>query len=430
MLYNPFQDLSLSALGFGAMRLPLRPDGTIDAEELDRMVDAAIAAGVNYFDTAHPYHDGKSEVELGRSLRRYPRESWYLADKFPGHQNVPGVTPLDPGEIFEEQLQRCGVDYFDFYLLHNVNENSLRYYGNPENRFMDYFLAQKRAGRIRHLGFSCHAAPAGLEHFLRLYGEELEFCQIQLNYLDWTLQDAKQKVAILKNAGLPVWVMEPVRGGRLAHFDEATEAKLRAARPDESIPAWAFRWLRTVPQPTVILSGMSNLEQMEDNLKTFSEHRPLNGEELALLKQAFDEKNAAWADLTDLQRKNMEQRFRIVNERQQELADSLIRRNVADQVEKRVDAAKAYEALRDDGFIPLHLDEITMGRIFNTLAMQAFLDRFNLIFQGIAEPVNSDISDKILKEVFAPFWKQYHDGLLFLMNDGSGKPPDADTAKH
>lgn len=153
-------------------------------------------------------------------------------------------------------------------------------------------------------------------------------------------------------------------------------------------------------------------------------------EELALLKQAFDEKNAAWADLTDLQRENMEQRFRIVNERQQELADSLIRRNVADQVEKRVDAAKAYEALRDDGFIPLHLDEITMGRIFNTLAMQAFLDRFNLIFQGIAEPVNSDISDKILKEVFAPFWKQYHDGLLFLMNDGSGKPPDADTAKH
>ena len=152
-------------------------------------------------------------------------------------------------------------------------------------------------------------------------------------------------------------------------------------------------------------------------------------EELALLKQAFDEKNAAWADLTDLQRENMEQRFRIVNERQQELADSLIRRNVADQVEKRVDAAKAYEALRDDGFIPLHLDEITMGRIFNTLAMQAFLDRFNLIFQGIAEPVNSDISDKILKEVFAPFWKQYHDGLLFLMNDGSGKPPDADTAK-
>ena len=285
MLYNPFQDLSLSALGFGAMRLPLRPDGTIDAEELDRMVDAAIAAGVNYFDTAHPYHDGKSEVELGRSLRRYPRESWYLADKFPGHQNVPGVTPLDPGEIFEEQLQRCGVDYFDFYLLHNVNENSLRYYGNPENRFMDYFLAQKRAGRIRHLGFSCHAAPAGLERFLRLYGEELEFCQIQLNYLDWTLQDAKQKVAILKNAGLPVWVMEPVRGGRLAHFDEATEAKLRAARPDESIPAWAFRWLRTVPQPTVILSGMSNLEQMEDNLKTFSEHRPLNGEELALLNE-------------------------------------------------------------------------------------------------------------------------------------------------
>ena len=121
MLYNDFQDLKLSALGFGAMRLPLLADGTIDQEELDRMVDAAMAAGVNYFDTAHPYHGGKSEVCLGRSLARYPRESWHLADKYPGHQNVRGVKPLMPEEVFEEQLRRCGVDYFDFYLLHNVN---------------------------------------------------------------------------------------------------------------------------------------------------------------------------------------------------------------------------------------------------------------------------------------------------------------------
>ena len=124
MLYNSFQDLSLSALGFGAMRLPLLADGSIDQAELDRMVDAAMAAGVNYYDTAYPYHGGMSEVCLGKSLARYPRESWYLADKFPGHQNVKGVKPVMPEEIFEEQLQRCGVDYFDFYLLHNVNENS------------------------------------------------------------------------------------------------------------------------------------------------------------------------------------------------------------------------------------------------------------------------------------------------------------------
>ena len=287
MLYNSFQDIRLSALGFGAMRLPLLPDGsgTIDQAELDRMVDAAMEAGVNYFDTAYPYHGGLSEVCLGRSLARYPRESWHLADKFPGHQNVKGVKPLQPEEVFEDQLKRCGVEYFDFYLLHNVNENSMRYYGNPENRFMEYFLEQKARGRIRHLGFSCHAAPACLKEFLALYGEHMEFCQIQLNFVDWNLQDAKTKCAILKEAGIPVWVMEPVRGGKLAQFSEDLEARMRALRPEETIPAWAFRWLRSVPKPTMILSGMSNLAQMQDNLKTFSEDKPLNAEELALLEE-------------------------------------------------------------------------------------------------------------------------------------------------
>ena len=287
MLKHSFQDLQLSALGFGAMRLPVLKDGSgvIDVTELDRMVDTAIASGINYFDTAYPYHEGNSEIALGKSLSRYPRETWYLADKFPGHQNVPGVTPLDPEEIFEKQLKKCGVEYFDFYLLHNVNENSLRYYGNPDNRFMDYFLKQKELGRIRHLGFSCHAAPDALEKFLALYGKQLEFCQIQLNYVDWTLQDAKKKVEILRAAGIPVWVMEPVRGGRLAAFDEETEAKMRAFRPDESVPAWAFRWLQTVPKPTVVLSGMSNLQQMQDKIKTCSEETPLTEEELALIAE-------------------------------------------------------------------------------------------------------------------------------------------------
>lgn len=290
MLYNDFQDMKLSALGFGAMRLPLDESGKIDRAELDRMVDAAMAAGVNYYDTAYPYHDGYSEIELGRSLARYPRESWYLADKFPGHQNVRGVEPLQPEEIFEEQLKRCGVEYFDFYLLHNINEGSLYYYGKSENHahYMEYFLAQKARGRIRHLGFSTHAGAEALEGFLEQYGEGLEFCQIQLNYLDWKLQNAEKKVEILRRAGLPVWVMEPVRGGKLARFEPELEAKMRALRPDESIPAWAFRWLRTVPKPTMILSGMSNLAQMEDNLKTFSEEKPLNAEELAVLGEAAE----------------------------------------------------------------------------------------------------------------------------------------------
>ena len=284
MLYNPFGDLKLSALGFGTMRLPLLPDGsgTIDQAELDRMVDAALAAGVNYFDTAYPYHNGLSETAIGRSLARHPREKWMLADKFPGHQNVPGVAPTRPEDVFEDQLKKCGVDYFDFYLLHNVNENSMAYYGG-DPAYLDYFLEQKARGRIRHLGFSCHAGPETLQRFLDLHGEDLEFCQIQLNYVDWSLQDAKRKCEILAAAGKPVWVMEPVRGGKLARFDEATEARMKALRPEESIPAWAFRWLRTVPKPTMILSGMSDLKQMEDNLKTFAEDRPLNEAELDLL---------------------------------------------------------------------------------------------------------------------------------------------------
>ena len=287
MLHNQFQDLQLSALGFGAMRLPLLPDGSgaIDQAELDRMVDAAMAAGVNYYDTAHPYHDGKSEGAIGRSLARYPRETWHLADKFPGHQNVHGVKELQPAEVFEEQLQRCGVDYFDFYLLHNVNEQSMAYYCNPEKHCLNYFLEQKAKGRIRHLGFSCHAGPEALQEFVDRYGKDLEFCQIQLNYVDWKLQNAEKKVEILRNAGLPIWVMEPVRGGKLASFAEETEAEMHALRPDESCAAWAFRWLQSVPKPTVILSGMSNLQQMEDNIRTFSEEKPLNAAELAVLEK-------------------------------------------------------------------------------------------------------------------------------------------------
>lgn len=287
MLYNQFQNEKLSALGFGAMRLPLRANGEIDQAELDRMVDAAIAAGVNYFDTAYAYHSGKSENAIGASLRRYPRETWNLADKFPGHQNVAGVKPMQPAEVFEDQLQKCGVEYFDFYLLHNVCENSLTYYyGEKTDECLAYFLEQKAKGRIRHLGFSSHATAPALEKFLDKYGDQLEFCQIQLNFVDWKLQNAKKKVELLRAHGIPVWVMEPVRGGKLASFRPEIEAKMRALRPDESTPAWCFRWLRTVPQPTMILSGMSNLAQMEDNLKTFSEHRPLNDAELAVLDEA------------------------------------------------------------------------------------------------------------------------------------------------
>ncbi len=287
MIYHQFQDLKLSALGFGTMRLPLLPDGSgeIDRKEVDRMVDAAMEAGVNYYDTAYPYHDGKSEIVVGQSLARYPRESWYLADKFPGHQNVKGVTPLKVEEVLADQLSKCGTDYFDFYLLHNVNENSMYFYGPHGGEVISWLLEQKEKGRIRHLGFSCHGAPECLARFLEMYGRDMEFCQIQLNYLDWTLQDAEEKCRILKEAGVPVWVMEPVRGGRLAKLDPETETKMKELRQEESIAAWAFRWLMTVPHPTMILSGMSSLEQMKDNLLTFTEEKVLQEEEIRLLEK-------------------------------------------------------------------------------------------------------------------------------------------------
>ena len=281
MMTNDFQGKKLSRLGFGTMRLPTNADGSIDEVLVAEMTAYAIAHGVNYFDTAYPYHGGESERVIGRVLSKYPRGSYYLATKYPGHQII--STGYNPAEIFEEQLKKCGVEYFDFYLLHNVYEKSMEVYLDPQWGIVDYFKEQKRLGRIKHLGFSCHAETKGLKEFLDACGVDMEFCQIQLNYLDWTLQDAKGKYNLLTERGIPVWVMEPVRGGRLAKLSDAEEAKLKGLRPDDSIASWGFRFLQGLPNVKMVLSGMSNMEQMMDNVKTFSEDKPLTAEETALL---------------------------------------------------------------------------------------------------------------------------------------------------
>ena len=281
MIYKQFQDKQLSALGFGTMRLPLLSDGvTIDEQQVAQMTAYAIEHGINYFDTAYPHHQGNSERVIGKVLSRYPRESFYLADKYPGHQIA---SSYDPAAIFEDQLEKCGVEYFDFYLLHNVYENSIHTYMDPQWGILDYFLEQKRLGRIKHLGFSTHGSVAVMEKFLDYCGQHMEFCQIQLNYLDWTLQDAKAKCQLLRRHNIPVWVMEPVRGGKLATLSAEDEAALKALRGDETIPAWCFRWLQGVEGVTMVLSGMSNMEQMVDNVKTFDAPKPLSGEETELL---------------------------------------------------------------------------------------------------------------------------------------------------
>ena len=290
MIYKAFQDLHLSQLGFGTMRLPLREDKSIDEELAAAMTDAAIRQGVNYFDTAWSYHSGKSETVIGKILQNYPRESFYLADKFPGHQIAP---TYDVADIFERQLKKCGVEYFDFYLLHNVYENSIGVYEDARWNIIPYLLEQKKNGRIRHLGFSTHAGLPALEQFLQRHGEEMEFCQIQLNYLDWTLQQAKEKCELLNRYNIPIWVMEPIRGGKLANLPESMTAELRMMRPEASAASWALRWVQQIPGVTMILSGMSDLAQMQDNLATFDHPQPLSEEETAcLLRFAEQMKNA------------------------------------------------------------------------------------------------------------------------------------------
>lgn len=280
MIYSKFGEKQLSLLGFGAMRLPVKEDGTVDKEQVKTMVRHAMDHGVNYFDTAWPYHDGQSETVMGEVLSEYDRNSYYLATKYPGHQIS---ETYDPAALFEAQLEKCGVDYFDFYLLHNVYEKSMDVYLDPQWGILDYFKEQKRLGRIKHLGFSTHAQMDCLKEFLDACGEDMEFCQIQLNYLDWTLQDAKAKYDLLTEKGIPVWVMEPVRGGKLAKLDEANEQTLKALRPDEKIPAWAFRFLQGLPNVKMILSGMSDQTQMEDNVNTFADSKPLTQEETEVL---------------------------------------------------------------------------------------------------------------------------------------------------
>ena len=276
MIYRKFQDKELSLLGFGAMRLPLLEDKSIDQEQVNEMMDYALAHGVNYIDTAFPYHESMSEISVGKALAKHPRESYYLATKYPGH-NV--ADSYDPAPVFETQLKKCGVEYFDFYLLHNVFEYSISTYEDPKWGIIDYFLEEKKKGRIKHLGFSTHGDIPVIKEFLDRHADEMEFCQIQLNYLDWTLQDAKGKYELISSYGIPVWVMEPVRGGKLSNLPDGERAKLPMSREECSDTAYALRWLTGLEHVGMILSGMSNMEQMVENCATFEKENPLSADE-------------------------------------------------------------------------------------------------------------------------------------------------------
>ena len=281
MFTRKFKDKEISLLGFGTMRFPTTaPDTTdIDEEQARSMINYALEHGVNYIDTAYMYHDGKSEPFLGKALQEYDRKSYYLATKMP--------VWLSKGEdglakIFEDQLQRLKTDYFDFYLCHNLN---VPYLSIMEKiKAYDFLWRKKEEGLIKHLGFSFHDKPEILAKIVNSY--QWEFGQIQLNYIDWDFQDAKTQYEILTEKGLPCIIMEPVRGGALASLTPESREILKQAAPEKSIASWAIRYSAQLPNVMTVLSGMSSMEQLQDNIKTITDFNPLDPQETEALDKA------------------------------------------------------------------------------------------------------------------------------------------------
>lgn len=289
MIYRDFKGEKLSLFAMGTMRLPVidGDDARIDEDAARAMFDYALEHGVNYFDTAWGYHGGTSELVTGRALARHPRESFNVASKFPGY-DLSNMGKVE--EIFAKQLEKCQVEYFDFYLVHNVCESNIDAYLDDERYgTVSYLKKMRDEGRIRHLGFSCHGQMDVLERFLEAYGADMEFCQLQLNYLDWTFQDAKEKMELAGRYDLPIWVMEPLRGGQLARLTDEQFAPLKAMRPDVTQVGWALRFLQSLPEVTTVLSGSSSLEQMAENIALFEEERPLSAEETEALLGVADD---------------------------------------------------------------------------------------------------------------------------------------------
>ena len=268
--------IETSLLGFGCMRFPLRDDGGIDEALAEKMLDLAMASGVNYYDTAYPYHNGDSEPFLGRVLDKYDRATYYLATKLP-------VWKLEKKEdaenIFNEQLKRLNKDYVDFYLLHALNKD--RFNKVLELGVIEVCEKLKAEGKIKYLGFSFHDDYDAFERIITY--RDWDFCQIQYNYMDTDEQAGDRGYELAKQMGVPMVIMEPVKGGSLASLPDEIDVNFKEYRPKQSIASWALRWGGTHDNVKVILSGMSDMVQVEDNLKTFKNFTPLSADEQALV---------------------------------------------------------------------------------------------------------------------------------------------------
>ena len=268
----------VSLLGYGLMRLPLKDrknQSEIDKEKAQELIDRAMAGGVNYYDTAWVYHQGMSERFAGEALKKYPRESYYLADKMP----VWEVKNLDDAKrIFQEQLDRCQAEYFDFYLMHSLNGGA--WPNVRDNGALEYARQMKKEGKVKNLGFSFHGDNKDLAVIADFGG--WDFAQIQLNYFDWD-DYSREQYEILTSHGIPVVVMEPLKGGELANLQPKTLEMLTNARPNTTAAQWAFEFIASLPNVLTILSGMTYMEHVEENLRTFSPIEPLSDEGKELL---------------------------------------------------------------------------------------------------------------------------------------------------
>ncbi len=272
-------EMTMPRLGFGLMRLPQK-DGKIDCEVAEAMVAKAMAAGCNYFDTAYMYLNGDSERFVGNVLSKYPRESYFLTSKMPIAMMH---SAADNERIFKEQLERTKAGYFDFYFLHWLNEKhweQAQSWGTLE--FMKKMQAE---GKIRRIGFSFHGEPETLERIARHHPWDL--VQIQLNYMDWEMCRAGEQYDVLTKLGIPISIMEPLKGGTLAKLTPEAANVFKKANADVSIASWGLRYAASLPNVQVVLSGMSSLEQIEDNLKTFSPFVPLSDTERDVIAEAL-----------------------------------------------------------------------------------------------------------------------------------------------
>lgn len=283
MFYREAKKLNVKAslLGFGCMRFPLLKDGSIDEEQTYKMFDMAIEAGINYIDTAYPYLNGQSEIFVGKALKRYDRKSLYLATKMP-------IWDIDSKEkalkIFNEQLEKLQTDYIDFYLLHALDNS--KFEKCIELGLIELCEELQKQGKIKHLGFSFHDSYEVFEKIINY--KDWDFCQIQFNYMDTEEQAGLKGLNLCKEKGIPNIIMEPLKGGSLAKFPEEVEKVFKDKRPDDSIASWGLRFVGSYDNVLVLLSGMSNVEQMADNLKTFKEFEPLTTEEHKIIENAVD----------------------------------------------------------------------------------------------------------------------------------------------